>query len=187
MPRLFTKADTPAFALPSEGTHLCALSGLAFLGRHLNAYSNKEQELVGLAWETQESDADGRPLVVLETLNYSLYERSKLYGRLVALMGGQEPAPGFDFRHLLGRSALLTLTHTYKGEKTYANVTAAGPLPRGTTGHTPSTRVYFDLAEFDPGAYARLPKRFQKLADAALGQPPMPPTARPEDDVDLPF
>lgn len=180
MPRLFTKSDSQSFVNPSEGSHVAALSCLAFLGSHLNTFSNKYQELVGLAWETQETDDDGRPLVALETLNYSMYERSKLYARLVALMGGKEPAPGFDFRNLLGRSAIVTVAHTYKGEKTFANITAAGPIPRGTAGHTPSSLVYFDLAEFDPAAYALLPKRFQKLTEAAQAQHPVtssPPRA----------
>ena len=182
MPRYFAKSEGN-FELPTEGSHVATLTTLAFLGQHLNSFSNKYQEMVGLAWETDESDSEGRPLTVLETMNFSMFERSKLYGRILALTGGKEPAPGLDLATLLGKSAIVTVSHSSKGDRTYANVNAASPLPRGMAGIMPRAVVYFDLAEFDAAAYASLPKRFQRLADDALGQqvtqaqaaPPPPP------------
>ena len=184
MPRYFAKSEGN-FELPTEGSHVASLTTLAFLGQHLNSFSNKYQEMVGLAWATDETDSEGRPLIVLETMNFSMFERSKLYGRILALTGGKEPAPGLDLATLLGKSAIITVTHTAKGDKTFANVTAASPLPRGMAGIIPRAVVYFDLSEFDANAYSSLPKRFQRLADDALGQqvtqtqaaPPLAPVA----------
>ena len=184
MPRYFAKSEGN-FELPTEGSHVASLTTLAFLGQHLNSFSNKYQELVGLAWGTDETDSEGRPLIVLETMNFSMFERSKLYGRILALTGGKEPAPGLDLATLLGKSAIVTVSHSIKGDRSYANVTAASPLPRGMAGIMPRAVVYFDLSEFDAAAYASLPKRFQRLADDALGQqvtqtqaaPPLAPVA----------
>ena len=204
MPRYFAKAESGSFEIPTQGSHVASLYCLAFLGQHMNTFSNKLQELVGLGWETEETDAEGRPLTVLETVTYSLYERSKLFARIVALNGGQEPQPGFELRSLLGRSSILTVIHVHKGEKTFANVSAASPLPRTMDGHVPRGVIYFDLEEFDPASYAGLPKRFQRLADEAAGPrapttPPLapgyprPPASRPSappaDDIDdgIPF
>lgn len=184
MPRYFAKSEGN-FELPTEGSHVASLTTLAFLGQHLNSFSNKYQELVGLAWETDETDSEGRPLTVLETMNFSMFERSKLYGRILALTGGKEPAPGLDLATLLGKSVIVTVSHSVKGDRSYANVTAASPLPRGMAGLLPRAVVYFDLSEFDASAYSSLPKRFQRLADDALGQqvtqaqaaPPLAPVA----------
>lgn len=178
MPRYFAKSEGN-FELPTEGSHVATLTTLAFLGQHLNSFSNKYQEMVGLAWETDETDSEGRPLIVLETMNFSMFERSKLYGRILALTGGKEPAPGLDLATLLGKSAIVTVSHSIKGDRSYANVTAASPLPRGMAGIIPRAVVYFDLSEFDAAAYASLPKRFQRLADDALGQPVTQATLRP--------
>ena len=185
MPRYFSKSESGSFEIPTEGSHVASLYCLAFLGQHVNTFSNKLQELVGLGWQTEETDSEGRPLTVLETVTYSMYERSKLYARIVALNGGKEPQPGLDLRALLGKSSIITVTHTTKGDKTFANVNAASPLPRGMAGLTPSGILYFDLEEFDAAAYSALPKRFQRLADDALGQqvtqaaPPLAPAATP--------
>ena len=182
MPRYFAKSEGN-FELPTEGSHVATLTTLAFLGQHLNSFSNKYQETVGLAWETDETDSEGRPLTVLETMNFSMFERSKLYGRIVALNGGKEPQPGLDLATLLGKSAIVTVSHSIKGDRSYANVTAASPLPRGMAGIIPRAVVYFDLSEFDAASYSSLPKRFQRLADDALGQqvtqaaPPLAPAA----------
>lgn len=183
MPRYFSKSESGSFEIPTEGSHVASLYCLAFLGQHVNTFSNKLQELVGLGWQTEETDSEGRPLTVLETVTFSMYERSKLFGRIVALNGGKEPQPGLDLRALLGKSSIITVTHTAKGDRIFANVSAASPLPRGMAGLAPSGILYFDLEEFDAAAYSALPKRFQKLADDALGQqvtqaqaaPPPPP------------
>ena len=185
MPRYFSKSESGSFEIPTEGSHVASLYCLAFLGQHVNTFSNKLQELVGLGWQTDETDSEGRPLTVLETVTYSMYERSKLFARIVALNGGKEPQPGLDLRTLLGKSSIITVTHTAKADKTFANVSAASPLPRGMAGHTPNGTLYFDLEEFDAAAYSGLPKRFQRLADDALGQqvtqaqaaPPLAPVA----------
>lgn len=185
MPRYFSKSESGSFEIPTEGSHVASLYCLAFLGQHVNTFSNKLQELVGLGWQTEETDSEGRPLTVLETVTFSMYERSKLFGRIVALNGGQEPQPGLELANLLGKSAIVTVSHSIKGDRSYANVTAASPLPRGMAGLTPSGILYFDLKEFDAAAYSALPKRFQKLADDALGQqvtqtqaaPPLAPVA----------
>ena len=73
MPRYFAKSEGN-FELPTEGSHVASLTTLAFLGQHLNSFSNKYQELVGLAWETDETDSEGRPLIVLPVLKKLGYD-----------------------------------------------------------------------------------------------------------------
>lgn len=196
--RTFHKTeDTGDFITAPEGTTAGTLIALAFLGNHESVWNGetRTRELVGLAWELAEPGPDGRSLSVTETLTASMHEKAKFYARIMALTGGREPPPGFALSGLLGRGAIITVTHSTKGERTYANVSAVGPLPRGMNAAHPSVApVFFDIETPDPAAYAALPTRFKKLADTAMGatqaaapnpagpwagQPAHPPAAAP--------
>lgn len=177
--RTFQKTeDTGDFVVAPEGTTAAVLICLAFLGRHESTWNGetKVREIVGLGWELGDPGPDGRALSVTETLTASLHEKSKFYSRVLALTGGREPPAGFDLAGLLGRGAIVTTAHVARADKTFCNVTAVGPLPRGLAAPVPSiSPVFFDIETPDPAAYAAMPARFRKLADTAIGANPAAP------------
>jgi len=207
--RTFHKTeDQGDFVICPEGTTAAVLTCLAFLGRHESTWNGepKIRELVGLSWELGEPGPAGRALAVTETLTASLHEKAKFYSRVLALTGGREPPAGFDLSGLLNRGAIVTVAHAVKGDRTYANVVAVGPLPRGLAAPVPSIPpVFFDLAEYNAETFDLLPKRFQRLAETALSdgytaappapaaparpapRQPGPPPAQPDWSDDIPF
>ena len=174
--RTFNKTeDSGDFILAPEGTTAAVLIGLAFLGRHEATWQGetRDRELVGLCWELGEPGPDGRALSVTEVLTASLHEKAKFFSRVLAMCGGREPPPGFNLAELLGRGAIVTIQHAVKGDRTFANVVAVGPLPRGMTAPPPSVGLtFYDIEAHDPAAYAALPTRFRKLADTAMAATP---------------
>jgi hypothetical protein len=183
MGRTFNKiSDTGDFVLAPEGTSTAVLVCLAYLGKHESTYNGETRirELLGLSYELSERGEDGRALAVQEVMTASLHEKSKFFPRVLALCGGKEPLAGFDLAGLLGRGCVITIGHVQKDGRTYANVLQVGALPRGLSAPAPSVApVYFDMAQYDPATYERLPKRFQKLGENALGDGYIPPSAAP--------
>jgi hypothetical protein len=182
MGRTFTKQEDGEFVLAPEGTSTAVLWCLAYLGKHESTYQGETRlrELVGLAWELAEPAEDGRHLSVTEVLTASLNERAKFFARVLALTGKREPPEGFDLERLLGRGAVVTVAHEIRDGKTWANVTQAGPLPRGMAAPPPSVALtYYDVDAPTPEALERLPSRFRKLLERAdLSRlPPSPPKA----------
>ena len=197
--RTFQKPSEDAgdFILAPAGVTAATLITLSYLGKHESTWQGqvRERELVGLSWELAERGPDGRGLSVTETLTASLHPKAVFYSRVLALTGGQEPPPGFNLAELLGRSAIVTIQHAVRGDRTYANVGAVGPLPRGMSAPPPTVGLtFYDIEAHDPAAYAALPARFRKLADIAMatggqasapaapwsppaGYPPAPPAA----------
>ena len=193
--RIFQKPSDDAgdFILAPAGVTAATLITLAYLGKHEATWQGqvRTRELVGLSWELAERGPDGRGLSVTETLTASLHPKAVFYSRVLALTGGQEPPPGFNLADLLGRAGIITIQHAVRGDRTFANVAAVGPLPRGMSAPAPSVAVtFYDIEAPDPAAYAALPARFRKLADIAMatgsqasapaapaGYPPAPPSA----------
>lgn len=171
--RTFTKSEAfdGDYILPPEGTQGAVLSCLAFLGSHESSWNGeiRMREIVGLQWELSEPGPEGKVLSVTETLTASTNEKSIFYTRLLALMGGREPPPGFDLSQLLGRGAVITITHAVKGDRTYANVTGVSPLLRGMQAPTPSVQpTFYDLLADHEKGYNQLPPRFKKMADKGV-------------------
>lgn len=102
-----------------------------------------------------------------------------------------ESAADFDLSKLLGYKCLLNVTHTEKGDRTYANVSNATPIPKGMAvdfaQHNPS--LYFDLEHPDETAFHSLPEWLQKVVNERV-EPIKPPaktngiaTEDPNDDI----
>jgi hypothetical protein len=162
------------YILAPAGTQPAALTCLAIVGHHDRTWQGetKRQELCVLAYELGETATDGRALSVTETLTFSLHEKAKLFARITALNGGREPSPGEPLNNLLGKGCIVTIDHTTKGERTYANITQTAPLLRGMPPPTTSVKpIYFDLADgFDAETFEALPARARKLIEAAMAE-----------------
>ena len=184
--RTFQKTeDQGDFVIAPEGTQAAVLTCLAFLGKHEATWQGetRTRELVGLSWELSEPAPDGRRLAVQEVLTASMHEKAKLYSRILALTGGREPPAGFELAGLLGMGAIVTTAHVNREGRTFCNVSAVGPMPRGMTAAAPSVApVYFDLKEYDAAPSGGRPKRFQTRGEPAEpynSQPPPRPTPPP--------
>ena len=131
--------------------------------------------------DSSETGPDGRPLSVSETMPFSTHEKSRFFARLSALLGGAAPPDGFDFRRLAGRACIITVAHVQRGERTYANVSQASPVPRGMAGPAPSVApIYYDiLSPAESCPFDALPGRFKRMAETALSQDYQAPPPRP--------
>jgi hypothetical protein len=183
----FRKSE--AFELAPDGTQPAVLSVIANLGRVASEFNgeSKIRPIIGLVWVLAEPGSDGGELSIQETLTLSFHEKSKLYSRLCALNGGKPPSDGQEIESFLGKAVLLTIAHTQKGERTYANVATATPPLRGMA--TPAMAgepVFYDIDNPGEGAYLLLPPRFRRIIDEQAQAPQATNAALPYDDA-IPF
>jgi hypothetical protein len=129
---------------------------------------------------TKEGVEISGPMSIGRTFTASMSEKANLRKFVESWFGKKFPNDGaaaeFDHAVLLGRKCLLNVTHTEKeGGKTYANISAATPIPKGMTAdypqHNPS--LYFDLSNPDAEAFNRLPEWLQnKITERIEAVPP---------------
>lgn len=127
---------TQSFELAPEGAHLARCYRVIDMGTHRNERFQKLDHLAQIGWELPlKQMADGRPFVISKRYAMSIHERSRLRQDLEAWYGKRfdeaklRASGGFDLVKLLGREALLTITHSEDGQ--YANVIGLAPLPEG--------------------------------------------------------
>jgi hypothetical protein len=167
-------------------------------------YGEKVKHQVYVAWELPDetlewTDKDGNeksgPRWIGKTYTVSLHENANLRADLESWRGRpftEEERKGFDITKLIGVPALINVTHEVKGPKTYANVTAVTPLPKGMDKPTPTgaTTVYDadNVSSFDD-----LPEWLQKkIQDQVVQNEDDPPEQRgaafdTDLDDDVPF
>lgn len=128
------------FELTPAGTFVGTCYRFIDLGTQQNEYmgEKKIRHTVMITWElTDELMQDGRPFSVSKTYSWSMHEKATLRKDLEAWRGrafddGDFEGPNaFDTRNLLGKSCMLTITHTAKGDKTYSNISSIGKLMKG--------------------------------------------------------
>lgn len=139
------------------------------------------------------------PMSLGRTFTASMSEKANLRKFIVSWFGKQFPsddaASDFDHALLIGKKCLLNVTHTEKGDKTYANIANATPIPKGMQADYAqhNAALFFDLMDPDNRAFERLPEWLQKKIHERLddkqSDPPPPSTqanGAPYDD-DIPF
>lgn len=129
------------------------------------------------------------PMSIGKTFTASMSEKANLRKFIESWFSKKFPtdaaAADFDHATLLGRKCMLNVTHTEKGEKTYANIANAAPLPKGmtveATQHNPS--LFFDLSAGDQTeVFNRLPDWLQKKINERLED--QPKNGKPSGDVE---
>lgn len=153
---------------------------------------------------TKDGKSVDGPMTIGRTFTASMNEKANLRKFVESWFGKKFPTDGeaenFDLQALLGRKCLLNVTHTEKGQKVYANINAATPIPKGMTAdYTQVNRsLYFDLTSPDQLAYQAMPEWLRKKVDARLDEEApksnatghhderSPPPAEDFDD-DIPF
>jgi hypothetical protein len=165
------------FAICPAGNHVAICNAVVDLGVQPGSaqYPDpKRQVYVRFELPTEQIKyvKDGQevtgPMSIGKTFTASMSEKANLRKFIESWFGKKFPtdaaAADFDHAALLSRKCLLNVTHNEKGEKTYANISAATPIPKGMTADYPQQNpsLFFDLENPDTETFNRLPEWLQK-------------------------
>lgn len=199
------------FAIAPAGNHLAICNAVIDLGLQPGSrmYPEPKHQVYirfELPQERVKYEKDGTtiegPMSIGRTFTASMSAKANLRKFVESWRGAQftdEQAADFDFRKLLGQKCLLNVTHTDRDGKTYANVTAATPVPKGMPASftQANASLFYDLAAPDAAAFASLPnwlrekieKRIQKADDPGFAPGDSKEPANPGEpfDDDLPW
>lgn len=143
-------------------------------------YGEKVKHQAYVAWELPDetiewTDKDGNektgPMRIGKTYTVSLHENANLRADLESWRGRPftaEELDGFDITKLLGAPALINVTHKQGGNgKTYANVSAVTPLPKGMQKPEPANgTLLYDTDNL--GSFEKLPEWLQDKVKAQV-------------------
>jgi hypothetical protein len=171
------------FEMVPAGNHIAICTGVIDLGIQpgTGMYPDPKHQVYirfELPTESVTYEKDGKqitgPMSSGRTFTASMSEKANLRKLIESWFGKKFPsddaAADFDMQTLLGRKCLLNITHTEKGQKVYANISNATPIPKGMNAeypqHNPS--VYFSLASSDQATYEKLPKWIKEKIDGRI-------------------
>lgn len=137
------KPNETEFQLVPEGTWPAICYRVIDLGTQKTSYQGQEkhQHKVLISWEICDDETkmdDGRPFTIGQNYTWSMSEKANLRADLESWRGksftDKEMGPGgFEINNVIGVGCLLSIVHTTKGEKTYANIKSVMKLPKGMT------------------------------------------------------
>lgn len=139
----------------------------------------KPKHRVYLGWvctdEQVEWEKDGQkhtgPAFVGQTYTLSLGENSRLRPLLESWRGRpftEVELKGFDISKLAGVPCQIQILHETRGEKTYANVAAIVPWPKGVPVPTVDPPVVYSPSEHSAAVYNDLPQWLRETIDKRL-------------------
>ena len=138
------------------GTHVARCYQVIDLGHQKITWQGAEKwtPKILLTWELcNELMDDGKPFAVSNRYTLSLAETSQLRPALESWRGKpftEEESKGFDVKNVLGAYCMLGVVHNTTNGKTYANVSAILPVPKGMA-KPPAVNLplHFDLDRDD--------------------------------------
>jgi hypothetical protein len=122
MPVTLPLGSQKAFVNAPEGQHQAVLIDVVDLGIVETKFGEKHQ--VKLVFETATKMEDGKPYLTSKRYTASLNEKSVLFKDLKSWVGKELTGSKFTLDSLVGRTALLIVTHTERDDKVWANITA---------------------------------------------------------------
>jgi hypothetical protein len=131
---------------------------------------------------TREGETVELPAVISRTLGLSLNEKSTLYGLLTSWRGKAftpEELKKFDLSKIAGKAAFVNITHSVKGDRTYANLTSIMPLPKAIPAPVmEGEALVYSTDSPDPAIFAKLPNWMQeKIQNRIVDAPKVAPKA----------
>lgn len=194
------------YAPPPAGTFIGVCYRFIDIGTQKTEYQGqtKMSRKVIISWELgDEPMDDGKPFTVSKRYTWSMHEKAVLRHDLEGWRGKAfEPADfgdnGFDTKKLLGAPCTLTITHTAKEGKTYANVASVGKIMKGLQPkplHSETLYLSLEPGEFNQAVFDKLSDGLKKLISASpeyiqlsngSASKPAPALAEQLDD-DIPF
>ncbi len=164
-----------------QGTHFAVCDQVVDLGKQRITsamYGESVKHQVYIRWqipaERVEWEKDGEkqsgPAVIGKTYTLSLGDKANLRKDLQAWRGkpfSPDELRGFDISKLLGAPATITVTHTEKDGRTYANVASLGGIPKGLDKqHAEGELLLYDADNM--GSFERLSKRMQERIQSQI-------------------
>jgi hypothetical protein len=164
-----------------QGTHIAICDQVIDLGKQViksQMYGESVKHQVYIRWQIPEErsqwEQDGEkkegPAVIGKTYTVSLGDKANLRKDLQAWRGKPftpDELRGFDIAKLLGVPATITVTHTEKDGRTYANIASVGGIPKGMPRPIPEGELLiYDADNVD--TFDRLSKRMQERIQAQV-------------------
>lgn len=178
---LIATGSNKEFKPTPEGSHMAVCFRVVDLGTQRWEYQGEPQigRKVLIGWELHgEADDgsalttdDGQPLAVSKTYTLSLGKKSNLRADLESWRGRaftEQELRGFDISQLLGQPCMVTIKHTKKEDKTYANVASVTRFPAALKNMKPkavNVLQLFDVSEPVDAVYEALPEWIRKQID----------------------
>lgn len=168
------KPNETNFEPPPAGAHMATCCSVIDIGTQQIEWQGEKKKAhkVRVTWELpHELMDDGRPYVISQSYTFSMSERAKLRAHLESWRGrafSEEdlsgPPNGFHMGKLIGAGCMLNILHNVKEGRTYANISAIMPLPKGMrAAPVINPSVFFSLAEFDQEVYDGLSDYLKEL------------------------
>lgn len=127
------------FAPCPAGTFLGICYRVLDMGTQQTTYKGQQKtaQKVLISWEIpDEKMEDGRPFTISSSYTWSMSEKANLRAILeswrgLAFTDADFGPGGFDIKNVLGKPCTLSIVHTQRDGKTYANVSSVGKAMKG--------------------------------------------------------
>ena len=167
------------------GNHTAICTQLIDLGTQTEkAYESDENVLnhkIRLTWELPhetyeyEDKESGEKHTVCRRISKefkaSLHEKASLRKALASWRGRdftEDELKGFDLANILGKTCMLNITHTEKGDKKYANIAAFAPLAKGMEAPKIETElIHYSIEDGYNDTYRTFPEFIKNKINAA--------------------
>ncbi len=173
---IITTSSSSDFTPAPAGSFLARCCRVVDLGTQKTEFQGetKQQHKVLVVFEILDPDVfreDGKPYTVAKRYSASMHEKAALRRDLESWRGAKftdADLKHFDLASILGRTCLLSVTHTEKDGRVFANIAALVKAPKGMTGTDPTEPlVHFDLASPDWTVFDGLGERLRAQIMAA--------------------
>lgn len=147
---VIAKDEQKQFHLPPTGNQQAVCFDVWDVGLQESTWGDekKVQHKVWIAWELEErissdDEFNGQRHRIHKKYTLTLGDKATLNKDLSSWRGRpftDEEKKGFDLEKLIGINCLLNIIHNKDGDKTYANIAAVAPLPKGLTKIAPENK-----------------------------------------------
>lgn len=164
-------ADTGGTFTPvPAGIHAAICLYVADLGTQVGNYGPKPTLL--FTFEIPALLAgDGKPMQISRRFGKTLNEKGNLRPFLQSWVGQPLTAAQIDIARLAGRPAMLVISQSQNGDRTYSNITTAAPVTPGTPIPAPSAVPLVYGPDRDPAVFAALPEWVRRAITAGGAAP----------------
>ena len=160
-----TQKSGKSFDPVPAGNHVARIYSIVHIGHILEdtQWGAKNNNKVRITWELPnetkvfKEEEGARPLSVSRTFNISWHEKAGLRKFVRGLEGKDQET--FDLEELIGKPCMLNVSHNQVGDRTYANIDSAAPLPRGMEDPKPVNEPYIlnYTDQWDEARFEKLP------------------------------
>lgn len=204
----FKPKGSADFAPVPAGNHVAICNAIVDLGLQPGSaqYPEAKHQLYvrfELPTERIKYGKDGEqregPMSIGRTFTASMHEKASLRKFIEAwfgkAFGSDDRAGEFDLALLLDKKCLLNVTHVERGERTFANIAGASPIPRGMKSDykRENEMLFFDLENPDEDVFLTLPEWLMEKINKRIEQKPnakpkpSPTEAAVDFDDEIPF